>query len=348
MAAQTITFEPLRTAIRNRNLAPVYILHGEEGYFIDALLQDFENVLTEDEKEFNFNMVYAPRVDLTSVPTMCRRVPMMADFQMVIVKEAQAVSRATDLNVLAKYVSNPSPDTVLVIASRGAVLKGDILKEAKKNDKVVIFESKKIYDNQLPGYISSYINARGLNIHPKALEMLGEYVGADLSRLYNEIDKLIEILGPGAMVTPEAIEKHVGMSRSFNAFELVDALAAKDAKRAFRIAGYFRDNPKAVPLVMATAALYNYFSDLLLTYFAKDKSDRALMAALGIKWDKAFRRYALGRQRYNAFQVIEVIRAIRAFDRHSKGLDSRLNEHDLFHELIYHILTAPGNLFPRF
>lgn len=347
MAAKTIAFEPLLTSLKNGVYAPVYVIHGEEGYFIDELVAAFENILPDDEKEFNLTVLYAPRIDLTGVPEICRRIPMMSERQVVILKEAQAV-RATDLNVLVKYLSAPSPSTVFVVAGRGAALKGDFMTAAKKSDAVTLFESKKIYEKDLPAYITRFVNARGLNIQPKALGMLGEYVGTDLSRLFGETGKLIDILGPGATVTPEAIEQHIGFSKSYNAFELVEALAAKDAKKVFRIADYFRANPKAVPTVMVTSALFTYFSDLLVTYFVKDKSDRAIMAALGIKWDVQYRRYALGRRNYNAYQVIEIIRALRAFDRQSKGQDSRRNEHDLLKELMYRILTAPGRLFPEF
>lgn len=347
MAAKNITFEPLRTSIRNRNFSPVYVIHGEEGFFIDMLVSDFENILPEDEKEFNLNVLYAPRIDLAQVPEICHRIPMFSDFQVVILKEAQAV-RATDLNVLVKYVSNPSPSTIFVVAGRGDKLKGDFMSAAKKSDHVTIFEPKKLYDSDMPAYIINFVKERGLSIDDKALNMLVEYIGSDLSRLYNEIGKLTEILGKGAMVTPEAIEKHVGFSREYNAFELVDALAAKDAKKSFRIINYFKLNPKAVPIVMVTAALYNYFSDLLTIYFLKDKSDSAAMAAVGARNQFLFRKFALGRRNYNAYQVIEIIRSLRAFDRHCKGRDSRRNEHELLRELVYHILTAPGNLFPRF
>ena len=347
MAAGTLNFETLRATIRNRNFSPVYVLHGEEGYFVDSLVRDFENVLTDEEKEFNLSVVYAPRVDLSQIPEMCQRVPMFSDLQVVIVKEAQAVP-ANSLKVLAKYVSNPSPTTVLVVAGRGDVLKGDFFSAAKKSDKATIFESKKIYEKDLPSHITNFINSRGLNVQPKALAMLSEYIGPDLSRLYNEIDKLISILGQGSMVTPEAIERHIGFSKTFNAFELVEALALKDSKKVYRIADYFRSNPKSVPLVMATASIFSFFSDLLITYFVKDKTDRAIMTTLGIKWPVQYQKFANGRRNYNAFQVIEIIRSIRAFDRQSKGSDSRRPEHDLFKELMHHILTAPGNLFPEF
>lgn len=347
MAAKNIAFEPLITSIRNRNFSPVYILHGEEGYFIDALVAEFEKVLPEDERQFNLSVLYAPRIDISTVPGICQRIPMFSDFQIVILKEAQA-PRATDLNILVKYVQNPSPSTVLVIAGRGQLLKGELVSAAKKSDKVTFFESKKIYESQLGPYITEFVNTRGLNLQPKSLDMLIEYIGSDLSRLYNEIGKLTEILGAGATVTPEAIEKHIGFSRSFNAFELVDAIAAKDAHRVFRIVDYFRNNTKDSPLVMVNSNLFNFFSDLLITYFAKDKTERGLMTLLNVRWPIQFKKFANGRKNYNAFQVIEIIRALRSFDRQSKGNGSRRNEYDLFQELMYRILTARGELFPTF
>lgn len=347
MAAKNIDFETLRASLRNRKLSPVYVIHSEEGYFIDTLVEDFENLLPEDEREFNLNVLYAPRIDMSIVPEICSRIPMMSDFQVVIVKEAQAV-RATDLNVLVKYLSRPSTSTVLVMAGRGDKLKGEFMSAAKKSDAVTIFEPKKLYDRDIPPFVTKFVSERGLNIEPKALDMLVEYIGSDLSKLYNEIGKLTEILGPGATVTPESIEKHIGYSKSFNAYELTDALAFKDAKKVFRIADYFRANPKAVPLVLVTATVFGYFRDLLTLYFLKDKSEAAGMRALGIKWNQQFRKFSEGRRNYNAFQVIEIIRAIRAFDRQSKGQGSRRNEHDLFKELMYRILTAPGELFPNF
>lgn len=348
MSAKNLAFEPLRTSLRNRKFSPVYVLFGDESYFIDELVREFENLLPEDEREFNLNVLYASRIDLSRVPEICQRIPMFSDFQVVILKEAQ-VPRATDLNVLVKYISAPSPTTVFVVAARGE-LKGEFMSAAKKSDHVVLFESKKVRERELPGYISGFITSRGLSVQPKSLDMLAEYVGTDLSRLFNEIAKLTDILGKGAAVTPEAIERHVGFSRSFNAFELVDALSVRDAARVFRIADYFRSNPKGKEssLVMVNSSIFAFFSDLLTTYFSKDKTDSGLMKALGLKWPMQLKRFKDGMRHYNAYQVIEIIRAVRAFDRHSKGLDSRRDEHDLFHELMYRILTARGDLFPQF
>jgi DNA polymerase-3 subunit delta len=346
MAAQAVTFENLRTALRAKNIAPVYLLHGEEGYFIDQLLTDFDTILTPDEKPFNQYVLYAPQVEMAEVVDICRRYPMMADRQVVILKECQSV-RADLLDRLARYVAAPSPTTVLVICSRGAACKGKELMAALKKSDAIIFESKKIPEYQLGSHITTYINARGLNVQPKALEMLKEYIGSNLDRMYNELNKLINILGAGATVTPEAIEQHIGVSKEYNVFELVDALALRDSARAMRIAAYFRANPKAAPTVMITASIFSFFSDLLITYFEKDKTERGLMQALKLKSTFQLKRFNAARQRYNAFQVIEIIRAIRRFDAQTKGIGSRRNEYDLLQELIFRILTAPGTLFPQ-
>lgn len=347
----SVTFEALRDQLRKPDLsklAAVYVLHGEEGYYIDELVRGFENVLPEEEREFNQYVMYAPQSSPDQWLDACRRFPMMAERQVVILKEAQS-ARADQLDRLARYVAEPAPSTILVICARGDKAKGAKFTAAlKKSSRAVVFESKKVPEWQLEQTIRDYIQARGLNAQPKALAMLKEYIGSDLSRMYNEVDKLITILGSGATVTPEAIERHIGVSKDFNAFEMVDALAVKDAARATRIAAYFRANPKAVPTVMLTAALFSFFSDLLVTYFVKDKSERAMMQALGLRFPGALKRFSAAQKHYNAFQVIEIIRAIRAFDGATKGIGSRRNEYDLLDELVFRILTAPGTLFPRF
>lgn len=341
-AAPATSFEDIRKSLKKGEIAPVYILHGEEGYFIDALAKDFENLLPEADKEFNQYVVYAPETEPETIINLCRGVPMMADRQVVIVKEAQS-ARADKLAKLKNYLAAPVSTTVLVICGRGAVLKGKELFDAAKKGGAVIFDSKKIADWNIAAYISEYIRKKGLNADQKAVEMLHDFVGTDLSRLFNEVDKLASLLPPNASITPEAIERNIGVSREYNSFELVDAIAARDPRRVFRILAYFKSNPKAVPLVMATASIFNFFTDLLVAYYTPDRSDAGLMAALGCK-PFALKRIKLGMSRYNALQIVEIIGAIRDFDVKSKGVGSRQNEHELFHQLAYHILSAPGRV----
>lgn len=345
MAARTYTFETLCASLKKGDYQPVYLLHGEEGYFTDALISRFEKILSDEEKEFNQYVLYAPQMAMEEVIDICRRFPMMADRQVVILKEAQS-ARSDQLERLAKYILNPSPQTIFVIAFRGAQAKGRELLAALRKTDAVTFESKKIREDNLPGYITNYLNSRGLNIQPKALEMIKDSIGADLSKLYNEMDKLIGILGQGATVTPEAVEQHVGVSKDYNPYELVDALAVRDGAKAMRIAGYFRANPKAAPIVLVTASIFALFSDLLVFQSAKDKSDNALMAALGLKSPWPLRRLREASRHYNAWQSIEIIRALRRFDAQSKGIASRRDPYDMFEELIFRITTAPGTLFP--
>ena len=193
-------------------------------------------------------------------------------------------------------------------------------------------------------FVQICLDRAGANMMITPREMLRDYIGTDLSRLYNEIDKLALILGENAMITPESIERNIGVSKDYNNFELVDALAQKDSLKAYKIIEYFRSNPKNNPSVLTIAAIFNYFSNLLTLYFSKDKSEPTLMAMVGAKWPIQFAKYKAGLKNYNAFQAIEIIAAIREFDAKSKGIDSRQNEHDLMKDLIFHILSAPGNI----
>lgn len=341
MAVASVTYEAIRQQISDRKFAPVYILHGKEAYYTDELVKAFEGAMPESEREFNQYVLYAPQVEIGSVMDVCYRFPMMADRQMVILKEAQAV-RADQINKLYKYVLNPSPTTVLVIAFRGDEAKGkDLMAAAKAN--AVVHESKEVKEYQMAPLILGYIKQRGMTADPKAADMLREFIGANLSRMFNEIDKLCTILGAGAKITPEAVERNVGISKDFNTFELVDAIAAKDFGKAMRIAQYFSENPKSHPLVIVTPAIYDFFSDLLIMLFSADKSDAALMKAAGLKSAYQLRRFKTAMRCYNYAQAIEAIWALRRFDCRSKGNGSRQGEHLLFRDYLFQIFTTQGN-----
>lgn len=343
MAAETVTFESLKSQLAKRQYAPIYLLHGEEGYYIDALVKIFEQILPPEERDFNMYTMYAPEVSMDTVMDACRCYPMMSEHQVVILKEAQAIN-AAQLNRLHLYASQPSSTTILVICCRGAVAKAkDLIAEIKKNNGVV-FLSEKIKERNAINYIASYIKLKKLNAEPKAHEMLRDYIGTDLSRLYNEIDKLALILGENAMITPESIERNIGVSKDYNNFELIDALAQKDSLRAYNIIEYFRQNSKNNPTVVTIMALFGYFSDLLTLYFAKDKSEANLKSMVGAKWDIQFAKFKHGMRNYNAYQVIEIVAAIRDFDAKSKGIGSRQNEYLLLKDLVFHILSAPGDI----
>lgn len=341
MASSTPTFQELKRRLAARTqLAPVYLLHGEEGYYIDELVKDFEALVPEEERDFNLYVLYAPETGMDDVMEVCHRYPMMAERQVVIVKEAQAI-RADQLNKLHSYIERPNPTTVLVISVRGAQAKGkELLAAVKKNG--VTFESKRLSEKNLVPAISDLIKEKGLNVDPKALSMLRDYIGADLARLYNEIGKLALILGQGAMVTPEAIERNIGISKDFNNFELVDAIVSRNAGKAFAIVEYFRNNPKNNPTVMTVSSLFNQFANLLVYHYTRDKTPAGYMDALGLRATWALRSYETAARNYNVRQTIEIISAIREFDTRSKGIGSRQNEYDLLKDLIFRILTARG------
>ena len=343
MAASTPTYEELRRSLAARKYAPVYLLHCEEGFYTDVLVKEMERIVPEEDKDFNQHILYAPETTMDKVMDLCRTCPMMSERVVVILKEAQAI-RADQLNRLHAYVKNPTPSTTLVICCRGAVAKGKELLAAMRTGNNVNFESKKVNENTAGTLIGQYIKSKGLNCDVKAVQMLRDFIGTDLSRLYNEIDKLATILPRGAAVTPEVVEIHVGVSKEYNSFELVDAIAAHDSLKVYRIADYFAANPKGNPLVMTCATLFGFFSDLLICQFSPDKSDSALMQELNLKNVYPLRRFRTAMANYNARKTIEIIGALRDFDRKSKGGGSRQNEHVLFRELLFHILTAPGDV----
>ena len=343
MATQETTFESLARSLAAGEYRPVYILHGKEGYYIDRLVKMFENILPEEDREYGLTNMYAPQVaDPQAIVDACRQVPMMTERQVIILREAQAV-KGDFLDKLAGYVSSPTTSTIFVVASRGETLRGKELAKAVKSSGGVIYESKEPWPNQIPGLITSYIKPKGIGADDKAIEMLGEYIGTNLSRLYNEIDKLAEILGKGARITPEAVERNIGISKDYNNYELLDAVAGKDVAKMMRIGAYFAANPKDNPFVVTAATLFGFFTDILQAYYAKDKSERGIEMELGLR-KPALKRVLAGKSNYSAYQVIEILDAIRRYDAMSKGSGSRRDPYIMLNELLFHIATARGKL----
>lgn len=343
MASSAVTFDSLVRSLKNGQYAPVYAVHGEEGYYIDSLAEQFENIVPEQDRDFALTIMYAPRVEPQAVVDMCRQLPMMTDRQVVIVKEAQAVPAAW-IDRLAAYAASPAPTTVLAVCGRGDKLKGKEFLKAVPTGGGVVYEAAKVKEWQVPRLLNEYIKSCGLTADVKAVDMLCEFVGADLSRLYNEVDKLAQILGNNARVTPESVERNVGISKDYNNFELIDAVAAKDPVRIFRIIRYFESNPKSNTPVVTVSMLFGFFADLLSAYYAKDRTDAGLHKELNLRNDFALRRLRAGMASYNAFQVIEIIDLLRRFDTMSKGVGSRQDPFRLMHDLMFRIITARGKL----
>ena len=264
MAKET-TYEEIARELKNRIYKPVYYLMGEESYYIDRISEYIaQTVLNENEKEFNQTIVYGADTDIATVINAAKRYPMMSKYQVVIVKEAQNIK---NIEELVYYLQKPLDSTILVLCHKHGTL--DRRKKlAAEIEKVgVLFESKKIKDAQLPGFISSYLKRRSVEIEPKASEMMAEFVGADLSRMAGELEKLIITLPrEQKRITPEQIERNIGISKDYNNFELRNALVAKDVFKANQIIKYFEENPKTNPLQMTLSVLFNFFSNLILAY----------------------------------------------------------------------------------
>lgn len=339
-AVVTISYEQLKKELKQGIVHPIYLVHGAVGYYADELVKCFEALVPDDDKDFGLSVLYAPQIEPPAVIDICRQLPMMTDRQVVILKEAQAVKKDY-LEALTRYAQSPTPTTVLVVVARGEDVKADNFINAVQGVGVV-YQSKQIYESQIPALVGSYIKEKGLRAEPKSLEMLRDFIGTDLSRLYNEIDKLAEILGAGATVTPEAIERNIGVSKDYNSFELIDAIASRDIARIYRIVDYFAANPRQNPLPPIAVTLFNFFADLLLAYYAADKSDRGLMSELDLKFQFAVTRIRTGMSNYNAFQVVDALSEIRRFDAMSKGAGSRQDGYMLLKDLVFRLVTTTG------
>jgi len=341
MASAQPTVKDIRQQLKAGAPAPVYVLHGEEAYYIDELVKDFEALVPEEEKDFNLYILYATQVEPDAVVDACLRYPMMAERQVVIVKEAQAAARKADfLNALAEYAKRPNPQTVLVIVGRGATLTGAAFMNAVRGSGGVIFNSAKLWESQIGPKIDELAADAGLRVDAKARAMLVDHVGTDLSRIVNEVRKLTLVLPKGAFITPQVVEKLIGVSKDYNNFELVDALAKRDVARCYQIVEYFRRNPKQNPSIVTGATIFNFFSKILLAIYAPERTEPGIAGAIGSRAGSPEVRRVMGAMRmYNARQVINAISACRRFDARAKGVGSRLDEYDLLRELIFVILN---------
>ena len=339
MAKNESTYEGICQDIRSKKFAPVYVLMGDEPFFIDQITDLLlENVLDESERDFNQVMLYGADIDAVTIINAARRFPMMSKYQLIVVREAQLVR---DIEVLVNYVKKPLMSTVLVLNYKYKTL--DRRKSlATAADKVgVLFESKKIPDYKMPAFITSLMQQRSIGIDGKAAQMLADFLGNNLSRLSKELDKLVLLLPENGAkrITPELVEQNVGISKEYNNFELLKAIATKDVLKANRIAQYFEKNPKNNPIQATLPVLFNYFSNLLICYYAKDRSENGLMAALGLRGAFQVKDYVLGMRNYPAMKVFNIIHDIRITDARSKGVDnSSASDAELLKELLYKIL----------
>nr|WP_309755475.1 DNA polymerase III subunit delta [Flavobacterium sp.] len=324
--------------IKNGNIKPIYFLMGEEPYYIDKL-SDFieEKVLTEEEKGFNQTVLYGRDVSIEDIISTAKRYPMMAERQVVIVKEAQDLIRTIDK--LESYAENPMTTTVLVFCYKYKTLdkRKKVTKLLAKNG--VVFESKKLYDNQVGDWIKRVLAGKKYEIEPKANAMLVEFLGTDLSKINNELEKLQIILPVGSTITPKHIEENIGFSKDFNVFELRKALGERNQLKAYIIADNFAQNPKDNPMVVTTGLVFSFFIQLLKYHGLKDKNPKNVASVLGIN-PFFMKEYDVALKNYPMKKVSQIVGALRDIDVKSKGVGANALSHsDLLKEMLYKIFN---------
>jgi DNA polymerase III subunit delta len=322
--------------IKRKNIKPIYFLMGEEPYYIDQISDFIEkNILDESEKGFNQQVMYGRDVTIEDIISAAKRYPIMAERQVIIVKEAQDLSR--NIENLVFYAENPQPSTVLVFN-----YKYKTLDKRKKLHKVIsksglIFESKKLYENQVSDWIRRVLSGKKYQIEPKAALMLIEFLGTDLSKISNELNKLMLILSEGSIINDKHIEENIGISKDFNNFELRKAVGEKNTLRANRIINYFSENSKNNPLVVTISLLNTFFTQLLFFHGLLDKSKKSVALALGIN-PYFVDEYFLAARNYPIQKVTSIISFLRDADVKSKGVGANQSQEDILKELLFKIL----------
>ncbi|MDC3050582.1 DNA polymerase III subunit delta [Flavobacteriales bacterium] len=331
-----MNFQSILSDLKAKKYQPVYFLMGEESYFID-LISDYiiNEVLDDTEKEFNQTVLYAKDIDVQTVISTAKQFPLMGKRTVVIIKEAQQLKK---IEQLENYLNNPQESTILVFCYKYKSL--DKRKSLYKilSKKAVLFESKKLYDNQVPAWIVNYLSSKQYKIGHKASHLIAEYLGNDLNKISNELEKLMIILPANSEITSESIESNIGISKDYNNFELTNALAKKDIIKSNRIANFFSKNPKENPLVVSVGVIFNFFQKVLLYHTIIDKSSNNVARLLKIN-PYFIKDYQIAAKNYSKSKSIEVIGLCRTYDMKSKGVDNHsINDGELLKEFLFKIL----------
>ena len=317
---------------------PVYCLMGDEDYYIDKISQYIlEQALKPEERDFNYDLLYGPETRANDIINIARQYPMMAERRVVMVREFQSLA---DKEVLTAYVRNPNPTTILVLCHKHGKLDGRRALGAEIKKQGVLFESKRLYDRELPGFVNSYVQRQQKSMEPAAVQMLCDHVGSDLSRMVAEIDKLILALHQGeSRIGADLVEEQTGMSKDFNSFELQAALALRDVYKANQIVKYFDNNPRSFALPVTLSTLFNFFSDVLVAYYAPDQSDDGIAQFLGRSTWMARQALIPARRNFSGSKIVSIISEIRQTDAKSKGVGGcKTSQGDLLKELVFFIL----------
>ncbi len=322
--------------IKNGNIKPIYFLMGDEPYYIDKISDYIEDtVLDEAEKGFNLQVMYGRDATIEGIVSSAKRYPMMAERLVLIIKEAQGLS--LNIEKLVAYAENPQPTTVLVLN-----YKYKKLDKRKKLHKVItktglVYESKKLYDNQVGDWIRRVLSGKKYQIEPKASQMLVEFLGTDLSKISNELDKLMLVLPKESIINDKHIEDNIGISKDFNNFELRKSVGEKNVLKVNRIINYFAENPKKNPLVMTISLLNNYFTQLLSFHGLNDKSKNSVAKNLGVN-PYFVDEYFIAARNYPMRKTAQIIAFLRDADVKSKGVGASQSQRDILKELLFKIL----------
>lgn len=336
----SVTFETIMRDLKAKKYAPVYVLMGDESYYIDRITDYIaDNVLDPDDRDFNQAVVFGADTTAAQVVDMAKGYPVMpAAHRVVIVKEAQGLK---SLDALERYFEKPLASTVLVIAYKNGTIDRRKKVVGKAEAAGVVFESKKKRDYELPAFIEAYLKKNHVAIDTKSAAMIAEHIGADLSRLISELDKvMISLPDDDRRVTPDVVEREIGVSKEFNIFELKTAIIERNVFKANQIVKYFDKNPKAGSLFSCLPLLYTYFQNLMVAFYAPDKNnDNNLAAFLELKSVWGLKDYRVGMRNFSAMKTLQILAKIRETDAKSKGLDSlNTSTDDLMRELIFFIL----------
>ena len=334
--------EEVLRVLKSGEYAPVYFLQGEEPFYIDEIAGFIEaNALKDSQKEFNQIILYGKEVAMHQVLLNARRFPMMSDRQVVIVKESQEISDFKTVDsqkMLEQYILNPLPSTILVFCNKYKKTDGRTSLGANLRKHTVFVDTKKMYDNQIPAWVENYANSLGLETTPDAAKLMADYNGTNLDRIAGELKKISVNLKDDNIVDVKGIQKYVGINRDYNVFELTKAIMIKDVMKANRIVNYFDANTRSNPVIPIVALIFNLFTRLIILHTAKDKSDKGLVAAMGVN-PYFLREYKIGADNYSLVKVLENIQHIETADLQMKGVDRpSISDGQVLRDLTFKIL----------
>ncbi len=340
MAQQTVTYESLMKELTERKFRPLYYLTGEEPYYIDKIADWIaDNALLPEERDFNQTILFGSDVNASQIADAARRYPMMAERQVIIVKEAQNVKNTEPLE---KYLKNPMPTTILVMCHKNGTIDKRKREYVRLIQQVgVLFQSPKLRERDLPPFINNYLKQKGATIDVKSTQLIADHIGPDLSRLVGELDKvLLSLPEGGKTVTPQVVEEQIGVSKDFNTFELRAAVVNKDVYKANQILNYFEKNPKAGNINQYLVMLFNYFQNLLITYYCPERQSQEKVAQwLELRDPWAARDYMTGQRNYPAMKTVQILQKIHEVNAKIRGLDNpNTSPEDLAKELIFTIM----------